>query len=178
MTLFVCSESTRGHEGSLTQVTRVRFPVQMDMLVDGERREHGEGFPANVTLERLFILLVDKLMNPQMSQMHELSFAHVTLIGSLLEMGPLVSPETFHPGEPLPAPVTTVRLFTGVDVLVTTQVAKILESEPATVADVGFLSRVHPLVNLQILFLCETLSTTLTLVRSLACMNIVVHFEM
>lgn len=178
MTLFVRSKSTSSHEGPLTKVTRVRFPVQMDMLVDGERREHGEGFPANITLERLFILLVNKLMDPEMSQMHELPLAHITLIGSLFEMGPLVSPETLHPREPLPAPVATVRLLTRVDVLMTPQIAKILEPESATVADVGFLARMHPLVHLQILFLGEALSTALTLVRALACMNIVVHFEM
>ena len=66
---------------------------------------------------------MDQLVNPEMTVMNELSLAHLALIGSLFEMGPLVSPQTLHPSKPLTTHITAVRLLSGVDVLMSPQVS-------------------------------------------------------
>jgi len=60
---------------------------------------------------------MNKLVNPKMTMMNKLSLAHFTLIWPLFEMGTLVSAQTLHPREPFTTNVTTVRLLSCVDVL-------------------------------------------------------------
>lgn len=67
--------------------------------------------------------LVTQFMNPKMTHVNKLSLAHFALVWSLLEMGSLVSPQTLNPGKTLPTHVTSVRFFSRVDVLMSSEVA-------------------------------------------------------
>ena len=49
-------ERASGHEGALAHVAGVGLALQVDVLVNRERREHGEGLATDVALERLFVL--------------------------------------------------------------------------------------------------------------------------